>query len=132
MTNGREKEAGRLIELGKASRRLYRSQRNIKYGLINKDKRVMSKAKIFWKGTSTDTRDSRKESRLLLVSWLLFSLQWSVHSLCFFKPVIWARGYKAFPSSETSLNTTSSHRLRRDKKCRALNRRGFHLGIRPN
>lgn len=41
------------------------------------------------------------ESWFVLLSWLL------VYCLCFFKPVIQARGYKAFASWDTSLYVTS-------------------------
>lgn len=70
----------------------------------------MSKVDSVWRGSSSDTRDSEKES------FLLFYRIWSMINLCFSKPVIWVRDSQAFASPETSLNVTSFHKLRRDER----------------
>lgn len=55
-------------------------------------------------------------SGILRRSHSYYFIHWSMINLCFSKPVIWVRDSQAFASSETSLNVTSFHKLRRDER----------------
>lgn len=113
----------RLIWLGRASGDLY-NQRKVKYGSINHDKIGTGKVDSVLKG------DKQRHKGLWEGVMFFILLHWSTPSLCFSKPIIWARGSKAFASSETSRSMTSFHRLRRGGGDSALNKRGFCLGLR--